>query len=196
MALKRAVWRLLDVLEEAEVEHLVRLVEHHVAGLVEKQVVAADHVHHTPDGADHDLRVLEPRGLVANGRAAENSDHLDPLARPVSPQRLGHLDAELPRRREHQRLDVRIVRIRVLDHRQPEGGGLAGASLRLAHHVAAREQQRNRLLLDRSRALVTEVSEHLERARGKAEVGERRHAAFDCTRRRRQARRRGRIGGA
>ena len=63
MALKRAVWRpigaraqdLLDVLEEAEVEHLVGLVEHDVARLVEEQVVAADHVHHAADGADHDL---------------------------------------------------------------------------------------------------------------------------------------------
>ena len=71
---------LLDVLEEAEVEHLVRLVEHDVAARVQHQAVAADEVHHAADGADHDLPAgLQARLLVADRRAAEDGDGLDAL---------------------------------------------------------------------------------------------------------------------
>ena len=63
VALNSAVWRppgvkredALDVLEEAEVEHLVGLVEHDVAAGVQHQRVARDEVEHAADGADHDL---------------------------------------------------------------------------------------------------------------------------------------------
>ena len=54
------------------------------------------------------------------------------------------------------------VRIEVLEHRQPEGGGLAGARLRLADHVVTGEQLGNRLLLDRRRVGVAELVEGLE----------------------------------
>ncbi len=47
---------LLDVLEEAEVEHLVGLVEDEVAARVQHQRVARDQVEHAADGADDDLR--------------------------------------------------------------------------------------------------------------------------------------------
>src|ERR1044071_1706627 len=47
---------LLDILEEAEVEHLVRLVEHDVAARVEHQRVARDQVQHAADRADDDRR--------------------------------------------------------------------------------------------------------------------------------------------
>ncbi len=172
-----AVWRprraaaedRLDVLEEAEVEHLVGLVEHHVAGGVEEEVVAADHVHHPADGADHDLRaLLEPRGLVADRRAAEDGDHRDPAPLAVGAQRLGHLDAQLARGREHQRLDLGIVGVDVVEHRQAEGGGLAGAGLGLADHVPALQQEGDRLLLDRSGVLVAEVLEGFEERLGEA----------------------------
>ena len=42
---------------------------------------------------------------------------------------------------------------------QAEGGGLARAGLRLADHVLAVEQVRDRLLLDRARRLVADVAE-------------------------------------
>ena len=132
---RRALEDRLHVLEEAEVQHLVGLVEHDVAGVVEEEVVAADHVHHAADRADHDLRVLQARGLVADRRAAEHRHHVEALLLAVGAQRLRHLDAELARRGEHERLDARVTRVRVLDHRQAERGGLAGARLRLADHV-------------------------------------------------------------
>ena len=60
----------------------------------------------------------------------------------------------------------------VLDHRQPEGRRLARAGLRLADHVAALEQRRDALLLDRARLLVADVVHGLEGLFGEAEVGE------------------------
>ena len=129
----------LHVLEEAQVEHLVGLVEDHVARRVEDQVMAVDHVEHAPDGADHHLRVRARGARPARGSARRRRWPPRPrrgrLA--VCAQRLGHLDAELARGREHDRLDVRVLGIDVVHHRQPERGRLAGAGLRLPDHVAA-----------------------------------------------------------
>jgi hypothetical protein len=95
--------------------------------------------------------------------------------RAVHAQRLGDLDAQLTGRREHERLDVGVVGIDALDHRQPERRGLAGAGLRLADHIAALEQHGDCLLLDRARRLIAHVLEGGEEVLGQPEVGEGRH---------------------
>ena len=46
--------------------------------------MAPDHVHHAADRPHHDLGVLEPRGLVADRRAAEHRDDLRAAARPYA----------------------------------------------------------------------------------------------------------------
>ena len=51
---------------------------------------------------------------------------------------------------------------RYCEQRQAEGGGLAGPGLRLADHVVAGEQLRDRLLLDRRRLVVAELVERLQ----------------------------------
>ena len=152
----------LHVLEEAQVEHLVGLVEHHEAGLVEEQVVAPDHVHHAADRAHHHVRLLEAGGLLADRRAPEHGDHVDPPLLAVGAERLGHLDAQLARGREHQRLDLGLLGIHELEHREAEGGRLAGAGLGLADHVAALEQGGDRLLLDGGRVLVAQMGQRVE----------------------------------
>ena len=81
--------------------------------------------------------VVQLRLLGADRRAAEDRDDVDALARAVGAQRLGDLDAQLARRREHERLDLRLGGIDVLDDRQAERGGLARARLGLADDVAA-----------------------------------------------------------
>jgi hypothetical protein len=75
----------------------------------------------------------------------------------VGAHRLGHLDAELPGRGEHERLGLVVAGVEVLEHRQPEGRGLAASGLGLADHVVAGEQLRDRLRLDRRRLLVAEL---------------------------------------
>ena len=69
---------LLDVLEEAEVEHLVGLVEDHEAAVVQHQRVARDQVEHAPDGPDDDVPAgAQLRLLGADRRAAEDRHHVD-----------------------------------------------------------------------------------------------------------------------
>ena len=161
----------LDVLEEAEVEHLVGLVEDDVAAVVQQQRPARDEVEHAPDGADDDVAAAaQLRLLVADRRAAEDGDDVDAARRAVGAQRLGDLDAQLARRRQHERLHDRLVGVDVLDHRQAEGGGLAGARLRLTDHVAPGEQRRDRLLLDRARRLVADLAHRGQHRLGKAEL--------------------------
>ena len=153
---------LLDVLDEAEVEHLVGLVEDHVAGRGEDQRAARHQVHHPPDRGDDDVGAgAQLRLLRADRGAAEDGDDLDVEVLGVGAQRLGHLDAELAGRGEDDRLHLVVGRVEVLQQRQAEGGGLAGPGLRLADHVVAGEQLGDRLLLDRRRLLVAELVQRL-----------------------------------
>ena len=153
---------LLDVLDEAEVEHLVGLVEDHVAGRGQHQRVARHQVHHPADGGDDDLGAGPQLGLLGFDRgAAEDGDDLDVEVLGVGAQRLGHLDAELAGRRQHDRLHLVVVGVEVLEQRQAEGGGLAGPGLRLADHVVAAEQLRDRLFLDRRRLVEAELVDRL-----------------------------------
>ncbi len=164
-AVGRQAQDLLDVLEEAEVEHLVGLVEHDEAAVVEHERVAADEVEHAADGADDDVPAgLQLRLLRADRRAAEDRDDVGALARRVRAQRLRDLDAQLARRRQDERLHLRLGRIDVLDDRQAEGRGLAGARLGLADDVATLEHRGDRLFLNRARLLVADVSEGLQGA--------------------------------
>ena len=146
-----------------EVEHLVGLVEHDVARRREVQGAARDQVQRPAHrGHDHVGTRAEPRLLGLDGLAAEHGDHLDRQVLGVGAKRLRHLDAELSGRRQDERLGVAGAWIEVLEHRQPEGGGLAGAGLRLADHVVTGEQLRDRLLLDRRRLGVAELVKGLE----------------------------------
>ena len=93
----------------------------------------------------------------------------------VGAQRLGHLDAELAGRRQHDRLGVLGVGVEVLEQRQAEGGRLAGPGLRLADHVVAGEQLGDRLLLDRRRLGVAELVEREQDLLAEAKVRESGH---------------------
>ena len=153
---------LLDVLDEAEVEHLIGLVEDDVAGRGEDQRAARHQVHHPADGGDDDVGAgAQLRLLRFDRRAAEDGDDLDVEVLGVGAQRLGHLDAELAGRREDDRLHLVDGRVDVLEQGQAEGGGLAGPGLRLADHVVAGEQLRDRFLLDRAGLLVAELVQRL-----------------------------------
>jgi hypothetical protein len=58
-----------------------------------------------------------------------------------------------------------------LEHRQQEGGGLAGAGLRLAGDVAARQRDRQRLRLDGRAALEAGITNALREAGLQVEAG-------------------------
>ena len=86
---------------------------------------------------------------------------------------LGDLRREFARRLEDQ--GARHARLGAaarqdLDHRQGEGGGLAGAGLGDADDVAALEHLRDGLGLDRRRRGVAGVGDGLEDLRAEAEI--------------------------
>ena len=129
--------------------------------------MAADEVEHAADRPDHDLALLlELRLLGADGRAAEDGDGVDALVGAVGAQRLRDLDAELARRGEDERLHLAVLGVDELDHREPEGGGLACSGLRLADHVAAVEELGYGLLLDGTWILVADVVKRGENGLG------------------------------
>ena len=72
----------------------------------------------------------------------------------------GHLEREFTRGREHERLRL-AVRFVVLEDGEGEGGGLAGAGLRLADHVRAGEHDRDHGGLDGGRLGVPKRSDGL-----------------------------------
>jgi sugar/nucleoside kinase (ribokinase family) len=141
--------------------------------------MASHQVHHPADRADHHLRTLpELRHLVADRGPPEHRHDLDGPARPVCPKRLGDLDAELACGRQDEGLHLGVVRLDVLEQGQAKGRGLAGPGLGLPDHVASLEQRRDRLLLDRRRALIAQMGERVEDRLGEAQLGEGVHAQW------------------
>jgi len=68
----------------------------------------------------------------------------------------------------------RLLRIgqQMIENRQGEGGGFAGAGLGDADEIAARHEVRNGLRLNRGRLDVAEFAQGKEKGRGEAESGE------------------------
>ena len=88
-------------------------------------------------GRHHDVRALaQLLHLTADRVAAVDRDapQLVTLAEPG--ELLVHLDRQLARGAEHQRLHRSVPRIESLDDRNAEGRGLAAPGLRLADDVA------------------------------------------------------------
>ena len=131
----------LDVLDEAEVEHLVRLVEHHIASDARSSDPREIRSSVRPTVATTTCAPAQPRLLRLHRLAAEHRDHLDRQVLGVGAQRLGHLDAQLAGRGEHERLGSSTPDrgTGASAARRPRS---SGAGLRLADHVPAREQLR------------------------------------------------------
>ena len=148
MAENSAVWRVagvsfenrLDILDEAHVEHLVGLVEHHRAHLVELERAALDMVQQPAGRADHHMHAAAERAQLALDRlAAVDRQHRDLVMFAVGVERLGHLHRQLAGRASSPAPAARAASgVELLDDRQREGGRLAGAGLGLGDHVGAR----------------------------------------------------------
>jgi len=113
---------------------------------------ASNEVEHASRGADHDRdAALQGGHLAIHARAAVDGDRGDVAEDADAPNLLGHLHAQLAGRGQHQGLDEATRRIDLLDDGDPEGGGLAGAGLRLADQVLAGSQGADGARLDLGR---------------------------------------------
>ena len=100
-----------------------------------------------PGRADDDVHAATQRGeLDAVALAAVDRQHVHAAQVGGVPlERLAHLQRQLAGRRQHQRLRALLAEVEPLEDRQRERRGLAGAGLRQADQVAAREQRRDGL---------------------------------------------------
>lgn len=153
---------LLDVRQEAEVEHLVGLVQDQRADLGEVHLLLVGQVEQTARGADDDVDALAQRlDLRLVGTAAVDGEDADVTDLAGGLEVVGDLGAELAGRDHDQRLrglgelllggaagvDVG-AHDDPLDQRQAETERLAGAGLGLADDVVAGQRDRQGHLLD------------------------------------------------
>ena len=169
----------LDVLDEAHVEHLVGLVEHDDLELVEPQRAAVHQVDRPAGGGDDDVDALgQAAQLRADGGAAVDGEHAGAHAAAVAGDGLGDLQRELAGRGEDEAERggaagaARALLAQALQHRQREGGGLAGAGGGLTDQVTALDQRRDRLGLDRGGGGVAERGDGPLELGAQREVGE------------------------
>ncbi len=167
----------LERMDEAQVEHLVGLVEDEDLDVAQGQRALVDQVEQAARRGDEHVDPGGERTDLARDRHAAEHGHdaeLEELA--IGGEALGNLAGQLAGRGEHQhaaaldRARLGVVR-HVMERGEGEGGGLAGAGLRDAAQIAAVEQGRDRLRLDRGGILVPLGGERLLERRGEAEIG-------------------------
>ena len=170
-----------QIVDEAEIEHLVGLVQHQMGDMGERDGVAVDEIEQAAGRGDEDVgAALQDQLLLVDRGAAD--DLVDPQRRLLEEgaQAVGDLVHQLTGRREDENAGGAIgrapgVRNQHLDDRQAEGGRLAGAGLGETDQVASLEQQRNRLLLYRRRRFITESGhgrDDLRRQAERLEIGQ------------------------
>ena len=164
--------------DEADVEHLVGLVQHQVTGLVEADRAALDQVDQAAGGRDqHVDAAREAVHLHVDRGAADHAEGADAGALGEALDVLGDLGRKLARGREDQRsagagFGATALGQKPGQHRQAERRRLAGAGLGKAHDVAPVDQRRDRLRLDRGRFGQAEVGQVDRHARVDAHAGE------------------------
>ena len=165
----------LDVRDEAHVEHAVGFVDDELLDAVEQELAALEVIEQAAGRGDENVDAAgELRVLFVERHAADHQRDVELLACAVFFEALLYLCGELARglqdeRARHARPGAAILQPG--DHRQCEGGGLAGAGLGDAEHVAARQHVRDRLFLDRGRGGVAGRLNRGENFVGQAELG-------------------------
>eukprot|EP00760_Papus_ankaliazontas_P008881 PhM_4_TR13942/c4_g1_i1/m.5384 len=135
-------------------EQLIGLVEDHHVAAREVGDVLGGQVEHTAGRRDEDVHgVVQTHDVLAEGRAAgrDHDVHLHVLSELL--RHLRRLEGELARGHEEEGLHGVDFGVHLLERRDDEGGGLAGAVLGARHDVLAGEGDGDGLLLDGRGAL-------------------------------------------
>jgi hypothetical protein len=172
-----------DVVDEAHVEHPVGLVENEHLDVADLGLAGLQVVEQAARRRDQDVeRTAQRLQLRAVGHAADDGGDAQPRhVAAVGLRRLGDLDRELARRRQHE--DARAVHDALLaplggigargedalQRRQHERGGLAAAGGGGDHQVGAGDRRRDRGGLDRRRRVVAGIVEGAGHGLGQAE---------------------------
>ena len=141
--------------DEAEVEHLISLVEHEDLDAREVERLLVDQIEQAARGGDENVgAAVELVAILAHRGAADDALHLEARKRAIILGAVGDLHREFAGRGQHQhpaRLerDLLVGLAQAVNRREHESGGLAGAGLGDAEQVAALQDRRDRLFLDR-----------------------------------------------
>ncbi len=166
----------LEVVREAHVEHLVGLVEDDDADPVEAEAAALEVVDRATRRGDHDVDpASQAPELLADGLAAVDRQDARAELPAVLRERLRDLHRELAGRDQDERRGAAVGGPPdgdALEGGQGERGGLARPGRCLGEEVAAGQQGRDRLALDRGRLLVAERRDDAQEACVELEGGE------------------------
>ena len=150
----------LEGVDEAQVHHLVGLVEHEDLEAHQDRVALVHQVDEAARRGDEDVDALGEIGLVlVDRRAAEDGGDGEAGALGIVARLVGDLAGQFARRGEHQhaaaaRLGALARCDQPVDRGEHEGGGLSGAGLGDAEQVASFEERRDCLGLDRRRLAI------------------------------------------
>ena len=143
----------LDVGDEAHVEHAIGFVDHQHLDVVQQHLAALEMVEQAARRGDQHVDALLERALlVVEAHAADQQRHAELVVLAVDVEVLGHLGGQFTRRLQDQR--ARHAHLATafgqdVDHREDEGGGLAGARLGASEDIAAHQDDGDGLFLDR-----------------------------------------------
>ena len=142
----------LDVRDEAHVQHAVGFVDHQRLHAREHQLAALDVVKQAARRGDQHIdAAVDLLVLVAEGDAADQERHGELVILAVFLEIVRHLSGQFARRLKNERArhaGLGAALGQALDHRQGEGGSLAGARLGNAKHVAVSKRLGDGLRLD------------------------------------------------
>ena len=131
----------LDIRNESHVEHAIGFVDHQQLDPGEQEPAASEMIEQSARRRDEHVDAAGELGiLIVERHSADDQGDVELLAGAVFFEAFLNLRGKLARRLEDQRARHSRARAAILehrDHRQREGGGLAGAGLGDAEHVAA-----------------------------------------------------------
>ncbi|KAI0558376.1 eukaryotic translation initiation factor 4A [Gracilaria domingensis] len=150
---RRVAINVVHLLLEAHGEHLVGLVDEQHGELFGVQHVSLHHVVHAARRAADNVHAAaaEAANVVAHLLAAHAGVRADGQKLAQQLHVALRLHGELARGAEHEHLHVRERGARELQRDDGYHGGLAGAALRLRHHVVAAQHGHDAALLDGGR---------------------------------------------
>ena len=154
-------WRIcLDRRPEADVEHLVGLVEHDRIHLVEPDRMPRHQVHQSSRRGDDHLATGGQETLLGIDRLAAD-DRRRAAASSVGEllEFQGDLDHQLARRRQDQGLRLAFALVDLLQDRDQERGGLARPRRRVAQAVTPGDGGGEQVRLDRARLDVPDADQ-------------------------------------
>ena len=165
----------LQRMDEAEVEHLVGLVEDEDLELAQGQGALVDQVEQPARrGDEHVEAARDGAHALAVGNAAEDDSDRQPHEAAIGFGHPGDLRRQLAGRREDQHPDLAglgnvTIGREPVERGQHEGRGLAGAGLGDAEQIPAAEHGGDRLALDRRRLRVILGRKRVEQGLGEPE---------------------------